>query len=105
MPVRFPIGMVFVATACSRIFCAFARMRSGVSSRRFFGATANPTCVGFSAWQPVQRAWMIDCTTASRWVPVLGAAAVGSYAYWDTLQVAKTARRLLVMPTSPTPDS
>jgi hypothetical protein len=44
-------------------------------------------------------------TTASRWVPVLGAAAVGSYAYWDTLQVAKTARRLLVMPTSPTPDS
>ena len=33
--------------------------------------------------------------TASRWVPIAGAAAVASYAYWDTLQVAKTARRLL----------
>ena len=32
---------------------------------------------------------------ASRWVPLAGAAAVGAYAYWDTLQVAKTARRLL----------
>lgn len=34
-------------------------------------------------------------TTASRWVPVLGAAAVAGYAYFDTLQVAKTAMRLL----------
>jgi len=32
---------------------------------------------------------------ASRWVPIAGAAAVGAYAYWDTLQVAKSARRLL----------
>ena len=34
-------------------------------------------------------------TAAARWVPLAGAAAVASYAYWDTLQVAKTARRLL----------
>jgi hypothetical protein len=34
-------------------------------------------------------------TAAGRWVPLAGAAAVGAYAYWDTLQVAKTARRLL----------
>jgi hypothetical protein len=34
-------------------------------------------------------------TAASRWVPIAGAAAVGAYAYWDTLQVAKTARQLL----------
>ena len=33
--------------------------------------------------------------TASRWIPLAGAAAVSAYAYWDTLQVAKTARRLL----------
>ena len=32
---------------------------------------------------------------AGRWVPVVGALAVGGYAYWDTLQVAKTARGLL----------
>ena len=37
-------------------------------------------------------------TAAGRWVPLAGAAAVGAYAYWDTLQVAKTARRLLVDP-------
>jgi len=37
-------------------------------------------------------------TAAARWVPFAGAAAVASYAYWDTLQVAKTARRLLATP-------
>jgi hypothetical protein len=39
-------------------------------------------------------------TAASRWVPVVGAAAVGAYAYWDTQQVAKSARRLLETPAS-----
>ena len=34
-------------------------------------------------------------TSASRWVPLAGAAAVGAYAYWDTLQVARTAGRVL----------
>jgi hypothetical protein len=34
-------------------------------------------------------------SAASRWIPVAGAAAVGAYAYWDTVQVARTARRLL----------
>lgn len=37
-------------------------------------------------------------TAASRWVPLAGAAAVGAYAYWDTLQVAKTAHKLLADP-------
>jgi hypothetical protein len=37
-------------------------------------------------------------TAATRWVPLAGAAAVASYAYWDTLQVAKTARKLLDTP-------
>ena len=36
--------------------------------------------------------------TAGRFVPALGAAAVAGYAYWDTLQVAKSAHRLLVPP-------
>ncbi len=47
-------------------------------------------------------------TTASRWVPLAGAAAVGAYAYWDTLQVAKTARRILESPlldATATPDT
>src|SRR5437867_6432944 len=34
-------------------------------------------------------------SAAGRWVPIVGAVAVGGYAYWDTMQVAKTARRLL----------
>ena len=35
---------------------------------------------------------------AGRWIPLAGAAAVGAYAYWDTLQVANTAQRLLADP-------
>jgi uncharacterized protein (DUF697 family) len=37
-------------------------------------------------------------TAASRWLPVFGAAAVAGYAYYDTLQVAKTAISLLETP-------
>ena len=39
-------------------------------------------------------------SSASRWVPLAGAAAVGAYAYWDTLQVARTARKVLATTTS-----
>ncbi|MFO1283844.1 MAG: hypothetical protein U1F51_15510 [Burkholderiales bacterium] len=42
---------------------------------------------------------------AARWVPIAGAAAVASYAYWDTLQVAKTAQRLLSAPPDPPADA
>src|SRR6266545_186225 len=35
-------------------------------------------------------------SAVSRWIPLAGAAAVGAYAYWDTLQVGKTAQKLLV---------
>jgi hypothetical protein len=34
-------------------------------------------------------------SAVSRWIPLAGAAAVGAYAYWDTLQVARTAQKLL----------
>jgi len=47
------------------------------------------TSIGISISQRVAG------TTASRWIPVLGAAAVAGYAYFDTLQVAKTAIKLL----------
>ena len=39
-------------------------------------------------------------TAASRWLPLIGAAAVAAYAYYDTLQVAKTAIRMLEAPAS-----
>jgi len=35
---------------------------------------------------------------ASRWLPIAGAGAVAAYAYYDTLQVAKTALRVLDSP-------
>jgi hypothetical protein len=38
-------------------------------------------------------------TAAGRWIPLAGAAAVSAYAYWDTMQVAATATRLLSSPT------
>lgn len=37
-------------------------------------------------------------TAASRWVPLVGAAAVAGYAYFDTVQVSKTAIELLEIP-------
>ena len=43
-------------------------------------------------------------TAASRWVPVAGAAAVAAYAYFDTMQVAKTAIKLLETPTLTVPE-
>ena len=47
------------------------------------------TTIGISVTQRVAG------TAASRWLPVVGAAAVAGYAYFDTLQVAKTAVRML----------
>ncbi len=43
----------------------------------------------------VSVAQRITGKSVSRWVPIAGAAAVGAYAYWDTLQVARTARKVL----------
>ena len=50
------------------------------------------TSVGMSVTQRVAG------TAASRWLPVIGAAAVAGYAYYDTLQVARTAIGLLEAP-------
>ena len=44
-------------------------------------------------------------SSASRWIPLAGAAAVGMYAYWDTLQVAKTARSVLTSTTAAPSDA
>lgn len=37
-------------------------------------------------------------SATGRWIPLAGAAAVSAYAYWDTMQVAATATRLLDSP-------
>ena len=43
-------------------------------------------------------------SATSRWIPLAGAAVVSAYAYWDTLQVARTAQKLLAGDT-PEPQS
>ncbi|MCC7039700.1 MAG: hypothetical protein IT516_05250 [Burkholderiales bacterium] len=48
-----------------------------------------------SAKAGVEISKRVAGSAATRWVPLAGAAAVGAYAYWDTLQVARTARRLV----------
>jgi hypothetical protein len=50
------------------------------------------TSIGISVTQRIAG------TAASRWLPVIGAAAVAGYAYYDTVQVAKTAIRMLESP-------
>jgi len=52
------------------------------------------TSIGISVTQRIAG------TAASRWLPIVGAAAVAAYAYYDTLQVAKTAIRMLESPAS-----
>jgi hypothetical protein len=59
------------------------RQLSGSALRRALGG------VGVSISQRLAG------NAAGRWIPLAGAAAVGAYAYWDTMQVAKTAQRLL----------
>lgn len=46
----------------------------------------------------------IASNAAGRWIPLAGAAAVGAYAYWDTVQIAKTAQRVLETPADAVPD-
>jgi len=52
------------------------------------------TSIGISVTQRIAG------TAASRWLPIVGAAAVAAYAYYDTLQVAKTAIKMLESPAS-----
>jgi hypothetical protein len=85
------------------LYCLFRHMASHVL--RDVAVRAGQRLVVQSASAGVLRQLMrsvgvamtqrVATTAASRWVPLAGAAAVGAYAYWDTLQVAKTARRLL----------
>ena len=73
--------------------CAPASASSCARSRRARCAA----CVGSLGVAVTRR---VAGTTAGRFVPALGAAAVAAYAYWDTLQVAKSAYRLLEPPPS-----
>ena len=90
-------------TRSHMLYCLFRHAASHVmrdvavrSGQRFvvrqLSAGAVSTALGAIGVSVSQR---IAGTAAGRWIPLAGAAAVGAYAYWDTMQVAATATRLL----------
>ena len=109
-------GRTAELTATHMLYCLFRHMASHVlrdvavragerAIVRQLSSTALTNVLGTLGVTLTQR---VVGTTASRWIPLAGAAAVGAYAYWDTLQVAKTARRVLASASDPAfsaPDS
>jgi hypothetical protein len=98
-------GRTAELTATHMLYCLFRHMASQVvrdvavragerAIVRQLSSSALSSVLGSLGLTVTQR---IVGTSASRWVPIAGAAAVGAYAYWDTLQVAKTARRVLAV--------
>jgi hypothetical protein len=96
-------GRTAELTATHMLYCLFRHMASQVlrdvvvragerAIVRQLSSTALSNVVGSLGVTVAQR---VLGTSASRWIPLAGAAAVGAYAYWDTLQVAKTARRVV----------
>jgi uncharacterized protein (DUF697 family) len=77
------------ASQLTRDFAVRAGERFVIQQLSGSGLRSVLTSVGISVTQRVAG------TAASRWLPVVGAAAVAGYAYFDTLQVAKTAVRML----------
>lgn len=98
-------GRTAELTATHMLYCLFRHMASHVvrdvvvragerALVRQLSSSAMSSTLGTLGMTVAQR---LAGTSASRWVPLAGAAAVGAYAYWDTLQVAKTARRVLAV--------
>ena len=96
-------GRAAELTGTHMLYCLFRHMASHVlrdvvvragqrAVVRQMSSSALTSALGSLGATVAQR---VAGTSASRWVPLAGAAAVGAYAYWDTLQVAKTALRLL----------
>jgi hypothetical protein len=93
-------------TRTHMLYCLFRHAASHVlrdvavrSGQRFIVQQLSPRALtGIAGKVGSALSRRITGTAASRWVPLAGAAVVSAYAYWDTLQVAKTAHRLLAEP-------
>ena len=105
-------GRAAELTRTHMLYCLFRHMASHVARDvvvragqrvlvRQLSSAALTSAAGTLGVTVAQR---VAGTAFSRWVPLAGAAAVGAYAYWDTLQVAKSARGLLEAP-PPAPSS
>lgn len=90
-------------TRTHMLYCLFRHAASHVlrdvavrSGQRFVVRQLSATALSAAAGKiGVSVSRRVLGTAASRWIPLAGAAVVSGYAYWDTLQVAKTAQRLL----------
>ena len=102
-------GRTAELTATHMLYCLFRHMASHVlrdvavragerAIVRQLSSTALSNVLSSLGITVAQR---VVGTSVSRWIPLAGAAAVGAYAYWDTLQVAKTARRVLAAAPEP----
>src|SRR5436305_447033 len=85
----------------SRILPARARGRAAPnahdegSEHAMLGVVTSTAVQGTATVLGMHITRRIAGAAAGRWIPLAGAAAVGAYAYWDTLQVAKATRRVL----------
>jgi hypothetical protein len=90
-------------TRTHMLYCLFRHAASHVlrdvavrSGQRFIVRQLSATALSTAAGKiGVALSRRLLGTAATRWIPLAGAALVSGYAYWDTLQVAKTAQRLL----------
>lgn len=96
-------GRTAELTRTSMLYCLFRHAASHVlrdvvvrSGQRFVVSQLSSRALASTAGKVgVAVSRRVIGTAASRWIPLAGAAAVSAYAYWDTVQVARTARRLL----------
>ena len=96
-------GRTAELTATNMLYCLFRHMASHVlrdvavraGQRAIVQQLSSSALTNVLGNLGVTLTQRVIGTSASRWIPIAGAAAVGAYAYWDTLQVAKTARRVL----------
>lgn len=90
-------------TRANMVYCLFRHLASQVlrdvavraAERAVLSVATSAAVQGTASTLGMHLTRRIAGATASRWIPIAGAAAVGAYAYWDTLQVAKVALRVL----------
>ena len=90
-------------TRSNMIYCLFRHLASHVmrdvavraAERAVASAVTSAAVQGTATTLGMHLTRRIAGASAGRWIPLAGAAAVGAYAYWDTLQVAKASRRVL----------
>lgn len=96
-------GRTAELTRSNMIYCMFRHLASHVArdvavraaERAVLGAVTSTAVQGTATVLGMHITRRVAGAAASRWIPLAGAAAVGAYAYWDTLQVAKATRRVL----------